>query len=102
MRKPRNPKYTVKAYYIENDITTVFYCKEKKMRNLTNEMGASMALSNGERLLETDSMIEFKMNETVKIANETLLVQESNGEIDPSDLNSMRGNPKYIQFVLVR
>ena len=102
MRLPRNNKYTVKAYYIENDISTVFYCIENKLRNITNEMGASMALSNGERVLETDSPIEFKINQTVKIANETLLIQNVNGNIDPKDLNSMRGNPKYIQFVLVR
>jgi len=102
MRKPRNPKYTLKAYYIHNDIITVFWCKENKIRNITNEMGASMPMSNGERVFETDSPITFEMNQTVKIGNEELYVQSSNGNIDPSDLNSMRGNPKYIQTILVR
>ena len=102
MRKPRNIRYTLKAYYIENDTTKLFYCKENKIRNISNEMGASMPMSNGERMLETDSNIEFKINQSVKIGNETLLIQNTNGNIDPKDLNSMRGKPKYIQTLLVR
>ncbi len=102
IRKPRNPRYTLKAYYIENDKETLFYCKENKIRNITNEMGASMPMSNGERMLETDSPIVFKMNQRVKIGNETLFVQDSNGNVDANDLNSLRGNPDYIQTVLVK
>ena len=102
IRKPRNPLYRLKAYYIENDTTKLFWCKENKIRNMTNEMGASMPMSNGERMLETDSPIVFKVNQGVKIGNETLLVQSTNGTIDPKDLNSMRGNPKYIQTILVK
>ena len=102
IRKPRNPKYTIRAYYIENDKQTLFYCKENKRRNITDELGTSMPLSNGERVLETDSPIVFKMNQNVKIGNETLFVQDSNGNVDDKYLNSMRGNPRYIQTVLVR
>lgn len=102
IRKPRNAKYTLKAYYVENGHETMFYCRENKIRNITNEMGASIPLSNGERMLETDSPIEFKMNQNVRIDNELLLVQNSNSNIDPKDLNSMRGKPRYIQTILVR
>ena len=65
-------------------------------------MGASLPLSNGERMLETDSPIVFKMNQNVRIGNEVLLVQNSNGLVDHNDLNSMRGKPDYIQTILVR
>lgn len=102
IRKPRNPKYTIRAYYIQNDKQTLFYCKENKLRNITDELGASIPLSNGERVLETDSLIVFKMNQHVKIGNEMLLVQDSNGNVDDKDLNAMRGKPSYIQTVLVR
>lgn len=102
MRKPRNQRYKLKAYYIQNDTEKVFWCKENKMKNLTNEMGASMPLSNGERLLETDSQLDFKINQSVKIGNDKVLIQDVNANIDSSDLNSMRGVPKYITTLLVR
>lgn len=102
IRKPRSNRYKIKAYYIENEIEQVFWCKENKLRNITNEMGASLPLSNGERILETDSGIVFKMNQNVRIGNELLLVQNSNGMVDQNDLNSMRGKPDYIQTILVR
>ena len=102
IRKPRNNKYRLKAYYIENDIERVFWCKENKINNITNEMGASMPLSNGERLLETDSQLDFEINQSVRIGNDTVLIQDYNGMIDDKDLNSMRGVPKYITRLLVR
>ena len=103
MRKPRNMKYKLKAYYIENEKEQVFWCKDTKIRNITNEMGMSMPMSNGERLLETDSPLEFKMNKKVKIGNEILLIQsEPNSIVDDVDLNVMRGNPDYIKTLLVR
>lgn len=101
-RKPRNPRYKLKATYIENDREQVFYCKENKIRNITNEMGASMPLSNGERMLETDSTLDFKINQSVKIGNDIVLIQDFNANVDDKDLNSMRGNPSYITTILVR
>jgi hypothetical protein len=96
-------KYKLKAYYIENEKEQVFWCKDTKMRNITNEMGASLPMSNGERLLETDSPLDFKMNKKVKIGNEILLIQnEPNSIVDDNDLNVMRGNPDYIKMLLVR
>lgn len=103
MRKPRSKRYLIKAYYIQNDIEKVFYCKETKIKNITNEMGASMPMSNGERMLETDSNLDFKMNQSVRIGNETLLIQNEPGSIvDDKDLNLMRGKPDYITTLLVR
>ena len=102
IRKPRNPRYKLKAYYIENDKQHTFYCKENKLKNMTNEMGASMPLSNGERMLETDSKLDFKINQAVVIGGDTVLIQDFNANVDESDLNSMRGNPSYITTILVR
>ena len=103
MRKPRNMKYKLKAYYIENDVEKVFWCKDTKIRNITNAMGASMTMSDGERMLETDSPLEFKINKKVRIGNETLLIQnEPNSIVDDNDLNVMRGFPDYIKTLLVR
>ena len=103
MRKPRNRQYMIKAYYIENDIEKAFYCKETKIRNITNAMGQSMPMSDGERMLETDSDLSFKMNKKIRIGTETLLIQNEPGSIvDPKHLNAMRGNPKYITQLLVR
>ena len=102
MRKPRNPEYTIKAYYIYNGVDKAFWCKENKIRNITNEMGASLPMSNGERMLETDTNIEFKMNQSIRIGGETLLIQSTNGNIDDNDLNSLRGKPDYIQTILVQ
>ena len=103
MRKPRDNAYRLKAYYIQNDTERVFWCKENKIKNITNEMGASMPLSNGERMLETDSPLNFKINKKVRIGNETLLIQnEPNSIVDDNDLNVMRGFPDYIKTLLVR
>ena len=102
MRKPRNAKYTIRAYYILNNVETLFYCKEVKLRNITNEMGAPLQLSNGERMLETDSSLEFKINAQVKIGNETLRIQQANHELDNNYLNAMRGKPRYITRMTVR
>ena len=102
MRKPRNNRYRLKAYYIQNDTEKVFYCKENKIKNITNEMGASMPLSNGERMLETDSKLDFKINQAVRIGTDKVLIQQVNSNIDSKDLNSMRGAPKYITTLLVR
>jgi len=102
IRKPRNQRYTIKATYIQNDKEYIFYCKENKIKNLTNEMGASMPMSNGERMLETDSNLDFKINQSVKIGNDIPLIQQINANVDSKDLNSMRGKPYYITTLLVR
>ena len=102
MRKPRNPKYMIKAYYIENDTQSTFWCKENKLRNITNEMGASMPLSNGERVIETDSSLDFKINYDIKIGNETLTIENINEVVDTSNLKAMRGNPDYIKTILIK
>jgi len=102
MRKPRNKRYMIKAYYIENDTQQVFWCKENKIRNITNEMGASMPMANGERLFETDSDITFQMNKHVKIGDEDLLIDSVNAVLDNNDLNAMRGKPAYIQTILIK
>jgi hypothetical protein len=102
MRKPRNPKYMIKAYYIEDDIQHAFWCKENKIRNISNEMGAIMPMSNGERLIETDSPLEFNINSIVKIGNEQLLIKSVNGIVDDNDLNAMRGKPDYIKTILIK
>ena len=102
MRKPRDSKYTVKAYYIFNKIEKMFWCREIKIRNITNEFGAPMPLSNGERMLETDASFEFVINQYVKIGNEKLRIQQVNHEIDNRYLNAVRGNPKYITRMTVR
>lgn len=102
IRKPRNPKYMIKAYYIENDIQHAFWCREKKIRNITNEMGASMPMSNGERMIETDSPLEFIINAWVKIGDEQLNIQNVNATVDDNDLNAMRGKPDYIKEILIK
>lgn len=102
MRKPRNQRYKLKAYYIENDNQSTFYCKRKRLTNITNDMGQSIPMANGESILETDSDLVFKAEQTVKIGNEELSVQKSDGDVDSKNLNSMRGKPSYIQFVLVK
>jgi hypothetical protein len=101
-RKPRNPNYMIKAYYIEDDTQQVFWCKENKIRNISNEMGASMPMSNGERMIETDSPLAFNVNAFVKIGDEKLLIQSVNGIVDMSDLNAMRGQPDYIKTILIK
>lgn len=102
MRTPRNKRYTIKATYIYNDTEYTFWCKENKIKNITNEMGASMPMANGERVLETDSKLNFEQEQEVRIGNETLGIYNINQIVDSSDLNSMRGNPKYITTLLVK
>lgn len=102
MRKPRSDKYKIKATYIENNVERTFYCKENKIKNITNEMGMSRPLSNGERLLETDSQIDFKINHSVVIGGERVLIQDFNANLLDTDLNARRGVPRYVTTLLVR
>ncbi len=101
-RKPRNPRYKLKATYIENDHESTFYCKENRISNITNEMGQSMPMSNGEKVLETDSALDFKIEQEVRIGTSILGIYQINQSIDTKDLNSMRGVPKYITTLLVK
>jgi len=102
IRKPRNPRYKLKAYYIENDTQHVFYCKENKISNITNEMGAPMPMSNGEKVIETDSNLDFKIEQEVSIGGNILSIYNINQTIDTKDLNSMRGKPSYITTLLIK
>jgi hypothetical protein len=102
MRKPRSDRYKIKAKYIENNRERTFYCKENKMKNITNELGQSRPLSNGERILETDSEIDFKINHVVFIGGDRVLIQDSNETLLDTDLNARRGKPRYITTLLVR
>jgi hypothetical protein len=103
MRHPRNKRYKVKAYYIDStDREFVFWCKEKKIKNITNELGQSMPMANGERVLETDSTLDFQMNDKVRIGGETVLIQDFDSNTDDKDLNAMRGKPRNIKTILVR
>ena len=81
MRKPRNPRYKLKAYYIENDKQSAFYCKENRISNISNEMGQSIPMSDGEKVLETDSMLDFKIEQEVRIGNSTLGIYKINQSI---------------------
>ena len=102
MRKPRNPRYKLKAYYVENEQEHMFYCKENKISNISNEMGASMPMSDGEKVLETDSMLDFKIEQEVRVGNSKLGIYKINQTVDAKNLNSMRGNPTYITTLLVK
>lgn len=102
MRKPRDPRFKIKAYYIENDREFVFYCREKKIRNITDEMGASFQLANGESMIETNSRLDFKQNQKVRIGNETLTIDNFDSVVDDKDNNSLRGNPSYITTILIK
>lgn len=102
IRKPRNQRYKIKAFYIENGVEHTFYCKENKIKNITNEMGASMPIANGERLLETDSPLDFKIEQLVRVGSETLSVANVSQTVDDKDNNAMRGNPSYITTILIK
>ncbi len=99
IRKPRNKRYNVKAYLIKGEKEYMFWCTPIKYKMITNEMGLPMA--NGNASFETDSTLNFKTNEKVKIGKETLAVDDVTSRVDPDDLNSYRGKPSYIQTIKV-
>ena len=102
MRKIRKKEYHIKAYYIENNVEYVFYCKEKKIRNITDEMGMSLLLANGQSMIETNSRLDFKQNQKVRIFGETLSIDNIDQVLDNSDKNSRRGNPSYITTMIIK
>lgn len=101
-RKPRKKEYTIKAYYYDKEERHVFWCKEKKIRNISNEFGASLPLANGESMIETNARLDFKQNKKVEIAGEILKINMVDSIVDPSDRNSRRGSQSYITTMVIK
>jgi hypothetical protein len=102
IRKIRSQSYRLKATYIENDKSYTFYCKENRLQNLTNELGMSIPLANGNRTLETRSKLEFKLEHMIVIGGVESAIESVTSSIDTKDLNSLRGAPTYIKTITIR
>jgi hypothetical protein len=99
IRKPRDKRYSVKSYLIKGDSEYTFWCTPIKNKMITSDMGLPMA--NGNASFETDSTLEFKINEKVNIGGEILTIDDVKSRVDTKDLNSFRGRPSYIQTIQV-
>jgi hypothetical protein len=102
MRKPRNSKYKIKAYYNYLDKQYVFYCKERVFKNISNEMGTSSPFANGNKVIETDSDIDFKIEHEIYINDVGYSIEQVNLTMVDNDLNAMRGKPRYIKELIIR
>lgn len=102
MRKPRDTRYKIKAKYEYLGTFTTFYIREKALKNLTNEMGQSMPFANGNKIFETDSDIDFKLEHNVWVDGVSYAIEQVNLTMKDNDLNAMRGKPRYIKELLVR
>lgn len=97
VRRFDNPRNRViKAYlYRPNQQQKIFYCREQIIKTITNPMGDLMG--DGERFLITNSDLNFKQNDFVKINGETktFTIEGVTEEIDENDKNSLRGKARY-------
>ena len=103
IRRQHNPKYKVPAHYIENDKQTFFRCMIDRRRIISDPMGTSFQLDDGELLIETDADIDFKLNHKVKVNGDLLTVDNVVSRIPKNnDLNAYRGSAVNITRFIIK
>lgn len=103
MRRQSNPKYKIPAIYIKDNKETFFRCYIDRKQVITDAMGNSFKIADGELLIETDADIHFELNYDVKIMNDDVLTINNVLSRIPNsnDNNALRGAPTYITRFII-
>lgn len=104
MSRQHDPKYKTPAYYIENGKEKFLRCLIDKKRIISDPLGASFKLDDGELLVETDADIDFKIEQEFKVQGEqTLTISNVLSRIPKNkDLNAYRGKPDYVTRFIIK
>lgn len=97
IRRPRGSQYNIKAYLVKPNQEHVFWCKEQRLKAIVSDIGELMA--GDKKVIETDSPLDFKLNDIVTIGNDRFTVENVNSNVNTKNQNARRGNPTYIQTI---
>ena len=89
----------VKAYLKRGNNEWAFWCKDSFSKNISIEIGQPFA--DGQRVLVTESPLGFKINDTVVVLGETLLVDDIQQTMK-ANKNAMRNAPSYVKTLVVK
>ncbi len=89
----------VKAYLKRANNEWAFWCKDAFSKNISLEIG--QPFHDGQRVLVTESPLEFKINDTVKVRSETLLIEDIQQTMK-ANRNAMRNAPSYVKTLVVK
>ena len=89
----------VKAYLVRGIRENAFWCNDSFQRNISVEFGQPKA--DGDRVLITESNLDFRINDQVKINGQLLLIESINYTLKENK-NSLRGAPSYFKQLGVK
>lgn len=84
----------IKGYLLRNGKYHAFWFKETFDKTINTAIGQPFADSS--RRLITESPLEFRVNDKIRIGKEESLIENIQFELKPNK-NSMRGAPSYIK-----
>jgi len=88
----------VKAYLVRANNEWAFWCRTDFTKNFTSEIG--QPFHNGNRTLITESNLEFRIHDKVRIGGEELLIDDIQYEMKDNK-NALRGAPSYIKTLVM-
>jgi uncharacterized Zn finger protein len=89
----------VKAYLVRGIRENAFWCNDSYQKTISTDFGQPR--TDGERVLITESNLDFRINDQVKINGELLLIESINFTLK-TNRNSLRGAPSYIKRLGVK
>lgn len=80
----------------------LFYAKMDNQKNVSNSIG--QAMKDGYTRLHTVSDLDFQIDDPIEISGKgkPLLIDDEYEELLTEDLNSLRGNARYVKVLLLR
>lgn len=88
----------VKAYLVRANQEWAFWCRTDYAKNITQEIG--QPFNNGNRTLITESNLEFRIHDKVRINGEQLMIDDIQYEMKDNK-NALRGSPSYIKTLVM-
>jgi len=89
----------IKGYLVRGNKKVAFWYRENFTKDISENFGQPVA--DGQRLLVTESTLDFRINDALEIAGQRLLVDNVQLELK-GNMNSLRGAPSYIKTIVVR
>jgi hypothetical protein len=89
----------VKAYLKRGNNETAFWCRDTVSKNIGLEIG--QPFHDGQRVLITESPLEFRLNDTVKVLGDELLIEDVQ-QVMKANRNAMRNAPSYVKTLVVK
>lgn len=88
----------VKAYLVRANNESAFYCRDRYQKTISTTIG--QPYNDGQRTLVTESNLEFRINDRVRIQGDDLLINDIQYEMK-TNKNALRGAPSYIKTLVV-